>query len=833
MVRGIEPAGPVSVIDVTWHGDAAVSVAYRLDGKLGERLLYRTDETNLDITGFAKQWTWDAPADHFRLAAEARRIQLAHLFDPMVAVTTSLIEPLPHQIKAVYGEMLPRHPLRFLLADDPGAGKTIMAGLYIKELMLRGDVERCLIVAPGGLVTQWQDELQEKFGLRFDILTRDMIEATYGPDVFAERHLLIARIDQLARRDDLVQILSDTDWDLTVVDEAHRMSAQYFGKELKETKRYRLGRVLSQVSRHFLLMTATPHSGKDENFQLFMSLIDRDRFAGKYRPESHSRPDVSDIMRRMIKEKLLKFDGRPLFPERRATSVAYRLSEPEAALYDMVSDYVREEMNRADRLRDKGDGRRGNTVGFALTILQRRLASSPEAIFQSLRRRRDRLQKRIEEIEQGTAESALGQLDDTAAIFDDEESMEDLEDLAPEEIEELEVEVLDQATAAATVAELQTEIVTLTSLERKAEEVRISGKDAKWQQLSDLLSITPEMTDANGNRRKLIIFTEHKDTLNYLVDRLRRFLGNSDAVVSIHGGTPRAKRREIQQAFTQDKDVLFLVATDAAGEGVNLQRAHLLINYDLPWNPNRIEQRFGRVHRIGQTEVCHMWNLIASGTREGAVHERLAQKIDEQREALGGQVYDVLGEALTGNQLRELMIEAIRYGDKPEVRARLDQVIDSSIGRGVPELVNKNALSSEVMAIADVEEVRLRMEEASAKRLQPHYIGSFFLHALEHFGGGSRWSANPTATRSPRSHSSCSAIGLECLPRRSNRSTSASPSRRTWSRWTVAHWRSSSPPATACSMPPSASLSIRWVLLCSGARSWWTSDGLRPSHASW
>lgn len=760
-VAGIEPDGPVELVAVSWHGNTAVTVTYRYNDSVQERILYRGDEEQLEVAGHANRWTFDAPGDDFRLAAEARRIQLAHLFDPMVAVNSSLIEPLPHQIQAVYGEMLHRHPLRFLLADDPGAGKTIMAGLYIKELMIRGDVERCLVVAPGSLVNQWQDELAEKFGLKFEILTRDAIEASHTGDPFIEKPLLIARIDQVARRDDLVERLGDTEWDLTVVDEAHRMSAQYFGRELKETKRYRLGRVLSRISRHFLLMTATPHSGSHESFQLFLALLDQDRFAGRYRPGAHKKPDTSDLMRRMIKEKLLRFDGRPLFPERRAYSVNYELSPEEMGLYEKVTEYVREEMNRAERIKD-GDGRRSNTVGFALTVLQRRLASSPEAIYQSIRRRRNRLEDRIEEVRRGASLSTLGSIEDGSDYFDDESSIEDLEDLDVDELEELELEVVDQASAAATLTELEAEVETLTGLERDAAMVRARGSDTKWQQLSDLLSEAPEMVDDQGARRKLIIFTEHRDTLNYLVDRLRTYLGRDDAVVAIHGGLARPVRREVQLSFTQDKDVTILVATDAAGEGINLQRAHLVINYDLPWNPNRIEQRFGRVHRIGQTEVCHMWNLIAGETREGSVYTRLMEKIDRQRAALGGQVYDVLGEAMSGQQLRSLLLDAIRYGDQPEIRARLDEVIDSTVSDGIPNLVKQHALTSEVMAASEIDSIRQRMEEAAAKRLQPHYIQTFFRRAFERLGGSTEErepgrfeiSKTPAVIRSQRSRTS-------------------------------------------------------------------------------
>ena len=298
----------------------------------------------------------------------------------MLAVTTSDIRPLPHQLRAVYGELLPRTPLRFLLADDPGAGKTIMAGLYIKELILREDVKRCLVVAPGGLVDQWQDELYLKFGLAFEILTPQFGETVFGASAFEQHPLLIARMDQLARNEDLLAELAKSEWDLVVVDEAHRMGAHYFGGKLEKTKRFQLGELLGDIARHLLLMTATPHSGKEEDFQLFLTLLDRDRFEGKYQAKVYN-ADTSGVMRRMVKEDLLTFEGKPLFPERIAETVPYELTELEQDLYEQVTTYVREGMNRAAKL----DGKRRNTVGFALTVLQRRLASSPEAIYRSLR----------------------------------------------------------------------------------------------------------------------------------------------------------------------------------------------------------------------------------------------------------------------------------------------------------------------------------------------------------------------------------------------------------------------------------------------------------------
>ena len=437
-------------------------------------------------------------------------------------------------------------------------------------------------------------------------------------------------------------------------------------------------------------------------------------------------------MRRYLKESLLTFEGKPLFPERRAYSVKYELSEPEQRLYEEVTAYVRHGMDLAKQIEQK-NRRRSLVVGFALTTLQRRLASSPQAIYRSLRRRRERLQKRLEELEAiAEGRTVAGPL--LADLSENDLDFFDFDDFNERQIDRMENEVIDQATAAETVPELRREIETLGRLVRRAAQVRRAGTDTKWGELSSVLQ-SDHMTAPDGSRRKIIVFTEHRDTLDYLQRRITGLLGRQQRVVAIHGGVPREKRRHRQDAFINDPEVQVMVATDAAGEGVNLQRANLMVNYDLPWNPNRIEQRFGRIHRIGQTEVCHLWNLVAYNTREGAVFMRLLDKIEEQRKALGGQVYDVLGDPEIDRQLRDLLIEAIRYGDDPEVRARQDRVIDAEIGDRIQVLVDERALAIGQLAAGDAQEIRDDMERA---RLASSSRGSSpcsSSRALRHLGG--------------------------------------------------------------------------------------------------
>lgn len=558
-------------------------------------------------------------------------------------------------------------------------------------------------------------------------------QASPNANPFEDQHQLIVRLDQISRDEEdkgnekvpghLQSKLLAAGWDLAIFDEAHKLSAHYYGSKLEKTARFRFAERLGEHVRHLLLMTATPHNGKDADFQLFLSLLDSDRFYGKFRDGVH-KVDTSDLIRRMVKEELVKFDGTPLFPERKAYTVNYKLSEIEAALYEAVTEYVKTEMGKADALK----GPRKGSVGFALTALQRRLASSPEAIFQSLKRRKERLENRLRE----ERLLARGQQFSSQNL---EAAPEDDDDLSAEEQEDLEEKLTDAATAAESITELEGEIVILALLVEQARGVVDSGLDRKWDELSKILQNDPNMRDAGGRQRKMIVFTEHRDTLNYLERKIGGVLGTPDAIVTIHGGTHRDERRKRQALFRSDPEVRMLLATDAAGEGVNLQNANLMVNYDLPWNPNRLEQRFGRIHRIGQQEVCHLWNLVAKETREGEVYHRLLTKLETINETFKGRVFDILGEVFEERSLKELLLDAIRYNDLPAVRARLhtiDTVLDTS---RIKELLERNALAQETMSPERLYSVKEEMEKAEARRLQPYFVRSFFMTAFEQLGG--------------------------------------------------------------------------------------------------
>ena len=757
---GVVPNGVVTVVALEVHGPDSATLTYRTAaGGLGERLISVADLATL-APAPTSRWTFDADGELFRLASEARRMRFAHLADPFAAVDVSSIEPYPHQIDAVYNRLLPQRPVRFVLADDPGAGKTIMSGLLIRELMLRGDVERCLIVAPGSLVEQWQDELADRFGLRFEVLSRATVEASYTGNPFAEKNLLIARLDQLARAEDLQARLRATEWDLVIVDEAHKMAAHSYGAELRRTKRFALGEMLRDRTRHLLLLTATPHNGKNEDFLAFLSLVHPDRFAGRLR--GRPVPDVSDVMRRLVKENLRTFEGRRLFPRRSADSLKFELSEPEAGLYEAVTNYVRTGMAKAADMADSGaaDRRRGIIIGFALAGLQRRLASSPAAIYHSLRRRCERLEAQAAELRRLAAGGApvpvadlprgvrladlprgvrLADLPRGVRLADLEDF--DFDDYDDEEFERLEDFVIDAATAAATAEDLEAEVVELRGLVARADEVRSSATDTKWIELRKLLRTGGFGREASASGA---------DGGAPQADRVLRAQGHARLrrrpcprrVGPPRGGDRHPRRRQAPRPPGAAGTVPG--GPDGAGAGGHRRRRrgrepagrqHDGQLRPAGWNPNRIEQRFGRIHRIGQQRPCHLWNLVAHETREGRVFTRLFEKIEQQRGVYGDQVYDVLGDSHIGTSLRDLLLDAIRTDADPAHLAFMDEIIEGEIGGQLKAVLEERALVAGLADPAATETIRDLMERAKARKLQPWFVEAFFAAALRSYGG--------------------------------------------------------------------------------------------------
>lgn len=743
-LTGISGDTPVEILHTEMYGQDAVRVTYQGLGNPAQRVVRRHEEDQVtEVASSSSAFAFNGDAHLFQLALEAQRIRLAPHFDPYIAMDSSKIDPLPHQLKAVYDIMLHRHPLRFLLADDPGAGKTVMAGLLIKELLIRRTLERCLIIAPGSLVEQWQDEMFDKFNLSFEILLPERLSSSAARNPFDGYPLMIAKLDMLARSKGLMgKLKSAPPWDLVICDEAHRMSARISGGVKDTTLRYELGKVAGRKSHHFLLMTATPHNGKEEEFQLFMGLLNEDRF-GLLDEDRWDRPfgdgvnkeDTSDAVHRTTKEEMCRLDGKPLFPERMSYTVAYPLSQNESELYEYVTHYVQDEMNRVKRLGSDGKLRQIN-VGFALQILQRRLASSPAAIHESLIRRKNRLEENLQEEMKkrvGQTQNMNYKGPDLGKVRDEDWFYE-----RPEEVfEEHEELFVNQATAAQTIDELKSEIALLGELEKMAKELRLSGEDTKWQQLQKILDDPKVLDSDSSTRRKIVIFTEARDTLQYLAERIRKHTGKSIGIVVIHGNIDSEARRNCIESFNYDPMIQIMLATDAAGEGVNLHHgAHLMVNYDLPWNPNRLEQRFGRIHRIGQTKTCHLWNLVAKDTREGTVYLTLLDKLDSARKALGGKVYDVLGDLFECRSLRDMMMEAIQYGDSPEVISKLDRELEDAINiEHYKEVAERYKLTNKRLDPSTARRIRSDMERTAVRSTQSQHVSTFFGEAFRRSGG--------------------------------------------------------------------------------------------------
>ncbi len=700
--------GPVRVLRAERSGDwvrlEAVGVTDKQYYDLSLTMAQLANEVREQTGG---SFAFTAEPRLFRLATEALRTRLAHAFDPQYAVSVSQVDPLPHQLDAVYKHMLPLPRIRFLLADDPGAGKTIMAGLLMRELMQRGEVARVLVLCPKALTDQWRREMWERFRARFTLLTGETVAGAFGQNAWLEHNLVVASVD-LGVQEHILPGLEQAHWDLVIFDEAHKLSAYRYGQKIDKTKRYQLAEKLARRTRHLLLMTATPHRGDDENFRLLMALLDEQVFASQAGLRRALDKDSSPFFLRRMKESMRYFDGRPLFLPRHVDTIAYPLEPHEQALYDAVTDYVANGLEKAESARNRN-------VGLALTVLQRRLASSLFAITRSLERRRARLG---EELERARA-SGGRTLREAPAPY-----------LAPEqdedELTEEEEEALSGASTARTVEELAAEIAWLDELLVHAQAALAHGPEKK---LREFLHVVQTQT-VKDSHEKILVFTEHRDTLLYLTERLKQ---RGYTVCNIHGGMKLQERIAAEKEFRGPTQ--FLVATDAAGEGINLQFCKVMINWDLPWNPNRLEQRMGRIHRYGQEFEVEIVNLVAGTTREGQVLARLMAKLQRMREALGhDQVYDVIAGVLESGQVRldVLIREAIlKRRALDAILADLD-FVETEAARAAARSALSEALAT---AHLDMAFIAGEERESRERRLTPEYVERFFVDALHYLGG--------------------------------------------------------------------------------------------------
>ena len=723
---------PVTIEDARPLGSGAELRVRLATGELDEAVLSDDDLGPL-LAIEPQTHTGRAPADpeKLRLLVESTRIRLACAYDRQFAVSLSGIRTLPHQIEAVYRRMLPQPRLRFLLADDPGAGKTIMAGLLVKELKLREAIDRCLILVPAPLTIQWQDELLRFFGESFQII-HSANDQQQLLNLWEREDQVISSIDY-AKQDDVRERVWQQRWDLIIIDEAHKCSAYTKrsagrGDEVERTKRYQLAERLSEHCDNLLLLTATPHHGDDDRFAHFIRLLDRDLFPEPHRAGEEAKRVRRDILRlgedspwslRRLKEDLRDLHGRRLFPDRHVGTVSFNLGPEEYAIYKAVTAYINEFLPQAT-------GKRKNSVALVRTVFQRRLASSTRAIHESLLRRRTKLTNLVEELEGLTPTQRGKRLAQLAGRLPDTEQDEgDLDENARDEL-------IDGATAAMELDQLRAEIAALGEVAARVSRVRDSGRDSKLVALRECLT-RAEFNELKDGRGKLLIFTEHRDTLNHLQEHLASW---GYSTCEIHGGMNPHERKRAQEEFRTSRQIC--VATEAAGEGINLQFCHLMVNYDLPWNPTRLEQRLGRIHRIGQRRDVYAFNFVATSSEdgqpviEGRILERLLSKLDRMRDALGDRVFDVVGEVLSLNKvnlpdmLREAAYEPRRLDDYLDAIDRIDpQQLD------LYEEATGIALARSHVDFSSFARANLEAEE---RRLMPRYVESHFQNAAKAVG---------------------------------------------------------------------------------------------------
>jgi SNF2 family DNA or RNA helicase len=674
-----------------------------------------------------------ADADQVRLLIESARIRLAYTHDPHFAVSLSGIRTLPHQIEAVYEKMLPQPRLRFLLADDPGAGKTIMAGLLIKELKLREAIERVLILCPSPLTIQWQDEMRRWFGESFDIIF-SAVDQQQLTNPWQRSNLVVASMDY-AKQDDVRERVWQQRWDLVIIDEAHKCSAYTKksttrGDEVEKTKRYQLAEKLTAQADHVVLLTATPHHGDDDRFAHFVRLLDPDLF-----PEPHRLADKAGEIRREIlrlgpdcpwalrrlKEDLKDLNGRRLFPDRFAHTVAFRLNREEYDLYKAVTAYINEFLPQAS-------GKKKHSVALARTVFQRRLASSTMAIYESLVRRLDKQKQLLADLEALPPALRSKRLAQIQGHLPDAEQDED-------DLDEAQLDLLvDETTSSVELDQIRTEIAALSEVVARAKRLKEKGPeaDSKLGALQACLK-KAEFHELKDGRGKLLIFTEHRDTLKHLKTHIEAW---GYSTCEIHGGMNPHERKRAQEDFRTARQIC--IATEAAGEGINLQFCHLMINYDLPWNPTRLEQRLGRIHRIGQPLECHAFNFVATESEEGQpviegrILHRLLEKLEQMRTVLADRVFDVLGEVLSLNDvnLPEMLREAAH---DPR---RLDEYLDI-IGKVDPlRLMRYEQATGIALARANVDFSGFQKTnvEAEERRLMPSYVEDQFIRASKEIG---------------------------------------------------------------------------------------------------
>jgi superfamily II DNA or RNA helicase len=722
IVRGPILPEPVQIIVTIPMGASVKLVGKGLNsGQVHEPILNAEQLATLEATPESEPF--DGDPQRFRLGIEARRLQLAYEYDPYFALSIARVDPLPHQLEAVYDYFLRLPRIRFLLADDPGAGKTIMAGLLIKELKIRGLVKRTLIVTPASLSFQWQREMKDKFRENFEIIRGDVLRANYGTNPWQEKNQVITSVSWVSVIEDANESLLRSNWDLIVVDEAHKMSAY---SSDKKTLAYQLGEALSERTDHYLLMTATPHKGNPENFCLFLQLLDKDVYGEVQSLEEAMERREAPFYLRRIKEALVTFPdpdtgkAKALFTRRDVKTTEFQIDEEEWDFYDALTRYVEDQSIKAAA----DDSPRGRALGFTMAMLQRRFASSVYAVRRSLERMKEKREKILADPEAYRQEQITRKLP------------EDFEDLPEEEREEI-IAQLEDVVASVDPAALREEILELQKLIEQARLLEDREVEPKLVKLKKVLTERGVFTDP---KMKLLVFTEHKDTLDYLagdgkdgrpLGKLRKW---GLCVTQIHGGMKVGDRDApgtrlyAEREFREDCQVM--VATEAAGEGINLQFCWFMVNYDIPWNPMRLEQRMGRIHRYLQEKDCLILNFVSTNTREGRVLQKLFERIKKIEDDLDpkrtGTVFNVLGDVFSANQLERMLRDMYARNLTEEViKSRIIEQVDTDRFRRITHSALEGLAKRELNLSAIVG----KSAEAKERRLVPEIVEDFFSQA--------------------------------------------------------------------------------------------------------
>lgn len=723
IVRGPIFPEPVKVIATVPMGDSVKLIGEGMEtGKVHQPVLHPDQLAGLELS--PDSLLYDGAPERFRLGIEAMRLGLAYEYDPYFSLSIARVDPLPHQLEAVYDYFLKLPRIRFLLADDPGAGKTIMAGLLIKELKVRGLIQRVLIVTPANLSFQWQRELKDKFREDFTVVRSDLLRANYGANPWQDLNQVITSVSWVSRIEDAKDSLLRSHWDLVIVDEAHKMSAY---SEDKKTLAYQLGEALSGMTDHFLLMTATPHRGDTKNFALFLRLLDADVYGDVTSLEAAMKNGVAPFYLRRVKEALVSFPdpetgkSKSLFTKRIVHTARFEIDNDELDFYDDLTHFVEEQSIRAAA----SDSAAGRAVGFTMALLQRRFASSVYAVRRTLERMKEKREAILADPEKYKQDQMAKKIPD------------DFDDL-PEEMQQILLDAAEANVVSVDPEALREEIMELGNLIGKARGLEEREVESKLVKLRTLITDEGFLQDP---KMKLLVFTEHKDTLDYLVGDGKdgRPLGKLRewglVVTQIHGGmkigdrdTP-GTRIYAEREFREDCQVL--VATEAAGEGINLQFCWYMINYDIPWNPNRLEQRMGRIHRYGQEKDCYIQNFVATNTREGRVFEKLFDRIEQIELDLDpnrtGKVFNVLGEVFPANQLERMLRDMYAHNQMTEdlIKSRIVEQVDIARLREITE----STLEGLAKRSLNLSAIVGKSEVAKERRLVPEVIEDFFLQA--------------------------------------------------------------------------------------------------------